>query len=163
MTHARWREIRSRDIDRSRLPVLVGLHNPQSDYPQFALYPLPGGCTGNHIWKMLNSRTGATQEDYCRWFDRRNLVDSKTWDEEAAYAAAPALWEKLRGRTVVVLGQVARTVLQLPPVEPIYWRVDAGVRWCHLPHPSGRCMWYNDEFNRECAAILLEELTDGME
>lgn len=123
-----------------------------------ALWPDPPGCTGHNIWRMLSERTGASQEDYVRVFDRRNLLSERHWDPVRARRESETLWERLEGRTVLVLGQAVRCVLWLPDEPPLLWRVSSGVRWCSVPHPSGLNRWYNEPVHREAVALRLEEL-----
>ena len=77
-------------------------------------------------------------------------------DKCSLRAAAEKLVARLEGRTVIVLGAAVRDALRLPPVlvKPV---VDRGVVFRQLPHPSGRCRWYNDPKHRKVAGLLLEE------
>lgn len=138
-------------------PIILGMNNPLSLDPCHALYPEPEGCTGHRLWKMLEKRTGATEEDYMEAFERRNLVAGLAWSRAAAHAAAPAFWEYAKGRTVLVLGSEVREVLGLTRmiVHPIEV---GGIVFRQLPHPSGRNPWYRIAGNREVAELLLEEL-----
>jgi hypothetical protein len=138
-------------------PVLLGMNNPVSSDPAHALYPHPPGCTGWRLWDMLNDRMDVSKTQYLRAFDRRNLVDGKTWHPGEAARRAASLIEELRGREIVVLGAAPRRILGLPEllVHPIQWR---GSTWRQLPHPSGRNLWYNDPTCRVLASCLLAEL-----
>lgn len=110
---------------------------------------------------MLHDRCGASEEDYRRGFDRRNLLPTRYWDRTKARAAAERLLPRLEGRRVILLGSEVRAAFRLPPVllEPL---IERGVTWRQLPHPSGRCRWYNDPKNRAVAGLLLEhELREG--
>lgn len=131
------------------------MNNPLSDDPRYALYPLPPGCAGNRLWRMLHDRCGATKAEYTRGFERLNLVIGD-WDRSDARAAAEEFYSTHAGRRVVLLGSAVRTAFRLPPVlvKPITSR---GVVFRQLPHPSGRCRWYNDPKNRAVAGMLLEE------
>lgn len=144
-------------IDRNRRPVLLAMCNPHSVRPEHALYPYPPGCSGWRLWKLLESRTGATHEDYLRAFDRVNLVPLREWDEEVARRRAPGMLREMEGREVVVLGTRVRAALGVPPLL-VHPQDHAGATYRQLPHPSGRCLWYNDPENRRIAAVLLEEL-----
>ncbi len=140
-------------------PVLIGMNNPLSAEPRHALFPHPPGCTGHRIYCMLRDHNpGLLRGHYLQAFDRMNVLDSVHWDRMAALAAGRELWVRLQGRTAVVLGAEARMALCLPEVAAIEWRKDRGVRWCLLPHPSGRNLWYNDPMMRACAGLLLDEL-----
>jgi hypothetical protein len=135
------------------------MNNPLSSDPRHALYPHPVGCTGWRIWQMLRSRTGATRDQYLETFDRRNLLCARSWSASEARAAAQQALTELRGCVVVVLGEQTREALghpRRPHVLP--HRDDGGTEWRYLPHPSGRCRWYNDPVSRTMVSLLLEEL-----
>ena len=106
---------------------------------------------------MLEARTGAKRWQYLAAFERRNVLDSTTWDRRAARENALAMWPTLLGRTVVLFGNEARDAFGVPPTL-VHPQEYGGVTWRQLPHPSGRCHWYNAPKNREVAALLLEEL-----
>jgi hypothetical protein len=158
-------------------PLLIGMNNPVSLRPGHELYPLPEGCTGNRLWKMLNERTGATITDYIRTFERRNLVRGMHYDRQRARARAFEMWQELKGsgRTVVLLGAAVREafdyvakgqcgILQgetgIPPLL-VHPQEAGGCTWRQIPHPSGRNLFYNEPKNREVVALLMEELYNG--
>jgi hypothetical protein len=141
-------------------PILLGMNNPHSTRLELALAPFPEGCSGYRLWKVLYDYYGVLKKDYLTKFDRRNLVNEKQWSMEKAKKAASLFLEHAAGRTIVLLGDDVRRALGVEKLEP-------GVRlWCggtsfyQLPHPSGRCHWYNDESNRRLAADLLKDLYD---
>ena len=144
---------------RDMRPVILGMNNPYSDSPRHALFPHPPQSAGYRLWKMLNSRTGLTRGQYVRAFDRRNLVTGSWVRENAAHNFA-AMRQELHGREVLLLGEEVRRVVGVPRelVLPTAWD---GVVYRQLPHPSGRCLWYNDATCRELAALLLEEMYEG--
>lgn len=136
--------------------VLIGMNNPLSSDPKNALWPAPVNCAGWRLWKMLEERAGVTPNEYARGFVRRNLCAGTEYDRKLARAQAETLLEELQGRVVVVLGAAVRDAFRLPPVlvKPI---LDRGVTFRQLPHPSGRCRWYNDPKHRKVAGLLLEQ------
>lgn len=138
-------------------PILLAMCNPRSSDPDLALWPDPPGCSGHRLWQLLHGRTGATQEDYCRTFDRRNLLRGRWWSPGVAREFAPRFIAGVTGREVLVLGGEVRDALGLPRLL-VHPQELHGVTWRQLPHPSGRCRWYNDEDNRLTAALLLESL-----
>lgn len=169
--------------DDVRRPTLVGMNNPLSDRPEMALWPSPPGCTGWRIWKMLEDHGGVGPQDYVEAFDRVNILNSQEFSARRARAAAADLLRRLGGRTrVVVLGAAPLAALRLPPLQPghwhQFWRVPPApeptahgpkpidpeamaarlIRYTCLPHPSGRCRWYNDHDNRRLARHLLWDL-----
>lgn len=143
--------------------VLLGMNNPLSSDPRHALFPHPPGCTGHRIFTMLSERVpGLTRGQYLHGFDRRNLVVSKRWSRSAAEAVVAGYERDWQGRTVLVLGDEPRRALGLPRVL-IRAVEHRGVNYRMIPHPSGRCLWYNDPQCRALAALLLEELYDMRE
>jgi hypothetical protein len=136
------------------------MNNPVSTLPGHELYPLPEGCTGNRLWKLLHARTGASMSQYRDTFERRNLVRGVDYDRTRAKARAHEIMCEVEGtgRVVVLLGKdVLRAFRVIPPLL-IHPQVIGGCTWRQLPHPSGRNMWYNDEDNKKLAELLLEEL-----
>lgn len=105
---------------------------------------------------MLEERSGISAMDYIEGFEHHNLINSLEWSRSEARPAAEKLTKKLEGRTVILLGAAVRDAFRLPPVlvKPV---VDRGVVFRQLPHPSGRCRWYNDPKHRKLAGLLLEE------
>lgn len=156
-------------------PILIGLNNPVSQRPGHELYPLPEGCTGHRIWRMLHDRTSATMSQYLETFERRNLVRAVEYDRMKGRARAYEIVVELRGsgRTVVLLGNAVREAFDwvmrgeglldqscasgIPPLL-VHPQEAGGCTWRQIPHPSGRNLFYNDEKNREVVALLLEEL-----
>jgi len=156
-------------------PLLIGMNNPVSLRAGHELYPLPEGCTGNRLWKMLHQRTNASMREYVDTFERRNLVRAVAWDRTKARARAYETIVELRGkgRTVVLLGNAVREAFDwvlrgeglldptcaagIPPLL-VHPQEAGGCTWRQIPHPSGRNLFYNDEKNREVVAMLLEEL-----
>lgn len=140
--------------------VLLGMNNPVSENPRHALFPHPTGCTGWRIWQMIReARADTSRRDYLEGFERVNLLNSREWDSEEARAAAPAILRRLRGREVVVFGEQPRGFLGLPKVliHPVFHE---GALWRQLPHPSGRCRWYNSDGCRMLASLLLAEMLE---
>ena len=140
-------------------PVIIGMNNPLSVRPEHALFPDPPGCTGWRIWQLLVKKVPwATEDLYLEAFDRRNACDRRVWDKGRASELLAEALPRLEGRTVILLGlevQRAAGLPRLPNVIPIRER---GIVFRCLPHPSGRCRWYNDPVNREMASLVLEEL-----
>jgi len=138
--------------------VLLGMNNPVSSRPEHALFPYPPGCTGYRVWQLLRTRLPeVSRSDYLSGFDRVNLIHSRRWDKAAALHSARRLPSLYQGRTILVFGAAVRDALDLPAVliHPVQ---KDGCEWRQLPHPSGRCRWYNDPDCATLAAALLEEL-----
>lgn len=138
--------------------IIIGMNNPHCQEARYALYPAPEGCAGHRLWGLLHARTGATKGEYIKGFERLNLVDAPKWEMRTARRTAQLMLEDdtLEGRRIVLLGTSVRTAFRLPPVlvKPVVVR---GVTFRQLPHPSGRCRWYNDPKHRAIAGMLLEE------
>jgi hypothetical protein len=160
-------------------PILIGMNNPLSTRPGHELYPLPEGCTGNRLWKILHARTGASMSQYRDAFERRNLVRGLEYDRIAARARAYETVLELRGsgRTVVLLGNAVREAFHyvlrdgvllgntdyttgLPPLL-VHPQEAGGCIWRQIPHPSGRNLWYNEQKNVKVVELLMEELYVG--
>lgn len=141
-------------------PVLVGMNNPYSSRPEAALLPAPSGCAGWRLWRMVHDVSGVSRAEYCRTFDRRNLINTQWWDPLAARERGEALWRALEGHTVVVLGQATLASMWLPRPLELLWSVSGGVRWCYAPHPSGLNRWYNNPVNRAAVGMRLESLLE---
>lgn len=137
-------------------PVLLGMNNPNSEYPEFALYPDPPRCAGWNLWQL----TGLTKEGYLDSFERMNLMSGRIWSPEDARKGADVLREQLAGRTVVMLGEDVARLMWLGIRDPSYtWRSKPeGGWWAKIPHPSGRCRHWNDPLEREMARIFFREL-----
>lgn len=139
-------------------PILIGMNNPHSDDPRFVLYPCPPGCSGWRVWRMCGE---PKKRDYLLAFDRRNLWLRKSWNLEKAMRRAPGMWREIQYRKVVVFGRETVKALGLPRTEPLEWQQAPNeVEWCYMPHPSGRCHWYNDPLRLRMASVLLTDLME---
>lgn len=146
--------------------VLLGMNNPLSDNLRHALFPYPVGSTGWRIWQLLRIKDETiTRGQYLEGFDRVDLVLGLEWSNDLALQRASRLPSLYAGRTIVVFGDACRRAIGLPKmlIHPVELH---GVTWRQLPHPSGRCLWYNDIESKNLAASLLHELflkgmTDG--
>lgn len=132
--------------------VLLGMNNPVSSDPKFALWPAPVGCAGWRLWKMLENGFGVTVRQYLSWFERRNLVSEREWSSAVARAAARELRPELAGRRVAVFGRQVWDALRLPRVTPLDGLTHGQTTLLYVPHPSGLSRWYNEPANRESAA-----------
>lgn len=149
-------------------PLLIGMNNPLSMEPEYALYPAPEGCTGYRLWQMLDQAVvnGVLRATYIKVFERTNLVVGP-WSARLARVNAGEMMRRGLGadRPVLLLGSDVWRAFRLPadvlpcestqpyPRGPVLWRV---------PHPSGRNLWYNDPDNRRRVGQLLARLA-GME
>ena len=138
--------------------ILCGMNNPLHSDPRYALFPYPPGCAGWRILELLRIRLpDLTRSQYSRGFERINLVDDMVWDRWKARDKAAQLPSLYRGRTIVLFGDGVRRAVGLPK-ELIHPIERDGVVWRQLPHPSGRCRWYNDPEARDLASSLLYDM-----
>ena len=137
-------------------PVLLGMNNPHTPHPEFSLYPDPPRCAGWNLWQL----SGLTKEGYLEKYERRNMLDKLSWSRSDAQKGAEALRAELATRTVVLLGNDVSRLMWVGDIEKDYvWRQKKeGGWWARMPHPSGRCRWWNDPLEREAARIFLREL-----
>jgi hypothetical protein len=141
--------------------ILLGMNNPYGGDPRYALYPHPPRCTGQRIYEMLRTvRDDVTTLNYIEGFDRRNLVVGE-WSMKVARACARKFLDDVDGRSVLVFGAQTWAALGIDADRPapgkfVTTLYGAVLYW--LPHPSGRCLWYNDQRNRAVAATLLRDL-----
>jgi hypothetical protein len=151
-----------------RRPVLVGACDPRSLDPAHAFWPDLPGSSGHRVLELIRVvRPGAMSGEFLRAFRRENLCQTPVWDNAEARGRAMSLLLCLEpGTDVVILGEDARravdAALGLPHllIHPQEIRGARGVRVRQLPHPSGRCRWYNHPMHRLVAALLLGELYD---
>lgn len=137
---------------------LVGMNNPLSADPAFALFPHPPGCTGHRLYRMLHDHCGCSRSEYIRGFERVNVLESTDWSAAQARARREALRARLAGRRAVVLGAAPLVALGLRPAPVGRWTVlDDGLEYTCLAHPSGRCREYNSPDYRVAAGRLLAE------
>lgn len=135
---------------------LVGMNNPLSADPRLALFPLPVGCTGHRVWQMLHDHTGCTRKEYIDSFERVNVLESTVWSAAEARVSAVALRARLAGRRAVILGAAPLVALKLAPAAGGDWtRLEDGLEYACLAHPSGRCREYNSRDYRLMAGRLL--------
>lgn len=123
------------------------------------LDPFVRKSCAQRLWQMLQSRTGATREQFKDVFARGSLLPKPGWDEDVAERRAEAIWPTLKGRHVVFLGEGVRRIMGVPNLHP--WvhplRLNGACVRC-LPNASRANQWYYYLPHREAAAMLLEEL-----
>lgn len=153
-------------------PVLIGMNSPQSVDPVDALRPWDSRSAGGRLLAMLQESATRrevsvpTAEDYMRVFDRRNLIDSLTWDARAARARGGSVIESLPDESEVVFcgTEVCKCLrLKREPwgvVTTYTWLPELRIRYCTIPHPSGLNHIYNDPAMREYVGSLLFLLYD---
>lgn len=113
-------------------PVLLGMNNPNGGDPMDPL-----GITGLRLISMVGEETFNA-------FDRDNVLREKLWRRDAARKACADVRLRLRGRTVLALGNEVWAVLGLPKARWFDKAVDGYTTWWRIPHPSGKNLQYND-------------------
>ncbi len=135
--------------------LLVGEVNPLGARPRFALYHLPRGRAGDRLRAIL----GLSDVDYDSLLDKVNLCTG-AWSlpaarQRAAEIRAEVAWAGWK--LLVLLGARVRQAFGGPaPFE--HGRDPLGCTWLGLPHPSGRCLLWNDRANVARARAILMEL-----
>lgn len=124
-------------------PTIVGTDNPHWD-AVLALSPRIPNTAGFRLWKMMNDWCGISTAEYERSFFRTNVED------------APFTFS--RGSTVVVLGEEVRQYFGLKKVFLHPQVAGNDVAFRYVPHPSGRCHYYNNKLCRDLVAMMLEDL-----
>lgn len=131
-----------------RLYVL-GLNNPQG---REALDPGITNSAGWRLWRLSN----LPLQDWLDRTQRVNLLDPgplpKDYRRRAAVRGA-YIGGLVRARTVVLLGNDVSIAVG-HEAAPLRW---SGT-WVAIPHPSGRCRFYNDPVNRAAVSSLLTDL-----
>lgn len=133
-------------------PILLGMNDPNfSGDPEKALEPWPKNGAGWRLWQV----SGMTEEVYRASFERMNLVNQRHWSRRAAAIGAREFLLRMA------------LLDEQPPVVALGRQVEEALRSSYfvlprrvffLPHPSGRCHWYNDQANRARARRLLRRL-----
>jgi len=132
-------------------PLLVGELNPYGIDPQWALYPLPENASGGRLRKILQMSI----PQYIGTFDRKNLCYGK-WSNPEARAEARVIQASKDHEIIILLGsKVCQAFgVQYKPFERLG-------RYLVLPHPSGRCLAWNDPTSAERARRLVQDALEG--
>lgn len=142
--------------------LLVGLDNPHAEDPGMALYPLPRGATGDRVCGLIAEVVdGYTIADYLRDFGRANL-----YPVGRAFAGRGATQvDRLMARWVLAYARAAgfQNLVIFGDRLLRAFDLERGSGWPkvhHLPHPSGRNTYYNDQRHRREAGELLAGLRE---
>ncbi len=145
-----------------KLAVLVGESNPYGEDPEFALYPAPDGCSGHRLCcRVLQMR----RLSYLETFHRANLC-AGSWNAGEAREKAHELC--MRYERLILLGARVCSAFCMtyhPFIEGGLRDVERRHPCRHvliLPHPSGRCLLWNQPGNyqraREAVAAFVPEI-----
>ena len=132
--------------ENKRRPVLLGEVNPYSNDPREAFAPWPKKSAGYRLWEM----TELPKRDYLIAFDRRNVSD------------VGSLRFKPH-QMVVVFGDEARRCVETSQgikLKKAHFvtQTHNDVPYTLLPHPSGKCRFYNDKDKRAAVGAFLRSL-----
>jgi hypothetical protein len=140
-------------------PVLMGMNNPYTDDPKFALHYTPKRSAGHRLSVMFleaAKRAGRdlTEEDYAVGFDRRNLLNKTVW--HPTQVPHRRILESFQDRVVVLCGARVAYVLGLPHLG-FHLNPTIADRFVYytIPHPSGLTREYNDPEMRTRVGDLL--------
>lgn len=136
-------------------PILVGEANPYGGDPAFALYPSPEGSAGErmcHEILCMNIRT------YLKGFRRVNLCPTSWSMPQARRTALELLREIPTGsifshKRLILLGSKVASAFGVPSTP--FQVVDEIL--LVLPHPSGRCLVWNQEDSMDQVRGCLRE------
>jgi hypothetical protein len=135
--------------------AIIGMNNPLSENPRYALWPHPVNSTGWILWQLTRVRTGATSQDYLRAFQRYNLGIRRHWDEKEARAewkdTEYSLFQSFD--RVVLLGAAVRRAANV--LLPQLYVSESLV--C-IPYPSSLNRWYKEARNEQIVQVIMEEL-----
>lgn len=147
-------------------PILVGLNNPHGRRPEHALFPLPVGASGHRLWSMVSAINGMSRGQYAESFDRRNLSpDMGDLPKKRLLHLGDQMVRSIpRGSTAILLGQQVRIAVSSQLSRPldatliIHPQERDGIVWRLIPHPSGRCLYYNDPVARTLVGMMLADV-----
>lgn len=151
--------------------LLVGLDNPQSTDPRYALFPAPEKCTGWRIWKFINEADPNFTKAMYQRITKTNLFPVGPAPKKISFAhgyAGAVLRVQLasQARRVILLGNQVRDSVMAPDTQEMPDMMEfvglpgSGMTvYAWIPHPSGRNHFYNDaKSRRKVANWLLNEV-----
>lgn len=140
--------------------LLVGMDNPQSSDPRYALFPHPPGCTGHRLWQIMKEVNPDISVSIYGNIVKTNLFQVGAYDEKMAEKAGDVLRFQIytAGWNAVLLGNRVTDAVA-PGVRLKYpaakWSSFGIGKVAWLPHPSGRNHFYNDLANRRMVGEFL--------
>lgn len=129
--------------------LLVGENPGPNTHPDTPLFPWPHTSSAGRLLAMSELTAG----QYLGGFYRRNLVDELAWSKREARTRArrivTALFDSPKDLRVVLCGAKVGRAFQLSVEfwEPV--KLVSGQMVVVIPHPSGKNLLYNDQWNRE--------------
>lgn len=170
--------------------LLVGLDNPWSIDPHYALYPMPRAAAGGRLLRLMRDVDPAfSTGDYLRCFARANLVatarapvgpgraaalragarELRNWIAATALKRTVLLgdevWRAMMGPEHAQAVMLSSATLAVPDVlsdlpPAAVGERDRPIECYRLPHPSGRNRALNDPVLRRQCGELLLALAD---
>lgn len=127
--------------------TIVGMNDPSGKGPLLNSDP---GSAGTRLWQM----SGMSKEEWEKKTTRVNLLPSRKWIKSYKDAAAASfLIGPLAEGHVIFLGREVEAVIRK---HRRLWPKD--YRFYFIPHPSGRCRYYNSKENRDRVRNLIKGL-----
>jgi len=130
-------------------PLLVGDINPYSDDPAHALLPWPANSAGSRLARLLV----LSDRQYLSAFDRMNLrLPHEQWGNPAILGRVQEVNARLCQK--VLLGRDVQRAFGFTRSRPL----ERFGTFLLVPHPSGRCLYWNDPSNAIALRQLINEL-----
>lgn len=134
------------------VPTFVGEHNPYGQDSRYALFCWPVGSAG---WRLAHIVLGLRRRSYLSC-PRLNLLTTERWSVPAARVAATSILAAPPTDVLVLLGRKVAAAFDVADVSVFgSKRLIGGPLVVVLPHPSGRCLAWNepDAVSRARAAV----------
>ncbi len=129
------------------------MNNPHR--PGDPLSPTADRNAGHRLWQL----SGMSLEAYEGAFERINLVEERSWSSWRARTEGRRMRRRLANRSVVVLGRGVWRALALPGASWFETVRTGSTSFTLIPHPSGRCLLYNEATMREEAGRCLRRIS----
>ena len=145
-------------------PLIVGMNNPYSEDPRYALYPHPERSAGFRLYLMLKEAghreaVSISKLNYAERFDRVNVVAGEPYSKSAAKRERPKVLELMRDRLTIICGAgTARDLELFYGGFTLEKNVVGPYSYYVIPHPSGRTRDYNSSEMRARVGELLLSL-----
>lgn len=134
-------------------PTIVGMNHPSSSDPGDALELRTANAAGERLWKMALLVRPVSKSKFDGSFLKMNLSTNSQFPPPRS--RVEEVRKFLEGRKAVILGR--ETWKALTGLAASDWFSEVG-GWYLVPHPSGRCLLYNDENFRKRTGSLLVKL-----
>lgn len=133
--------------------VLVGEMNPYGSDPRYALFCKPDRSAGGRLQRLILEMSPA---DYLRDTIRYNLCEGK-WSIVKAREEASRIKSHHSEDVIVILGRAVAGAFGLSDCKPF----SVNGNFVIIPHPSGRCLTWNEEGAFKRARDLIQSAIQG--